>query len=1178
MRRLLALLLVGLICGLICGIALGGAVAAQKKADDAGVLDGEALRLYQAGKYTEATEIAKRSVATREKVLGPEHRNLALSLTILATLYDSQGRYAEAEPLFKRSLAIWEKALGPNHPNVGASLSHLALLYNNQGRYAEAEPLYKRSLAIREKALGREHGDVGRSLNDLAALYRAQGRYTEAEPLFRRGLAIQEKAQGPNHPDVGTSLSSLAILYHTQGRYAEAEPLFKRVLSIREKAHGPEHPSLGPSLGNLAMLYKTQGRYAEAEPLYKRSLAIKEKALGPNHPDVALSLNNLAVLYDSQGHYAEAEPLYKRSFAIQEKALGPNHPDVGQLLNNLGALYRAQGRDTEAEPFYKRSLAIREKALGLNHPDVGQSLNNLALLYKTQGRYADAEPLYKRSLAIREKALGLEQPEVGITLNNLAALYREQGRYSEAEPLYKRSLAIREKALGSEHRDVGLSLNNLGELYREQGRYAEAEPLHKRGLAIREKALGSEHPEVGNSLNNLGVLYQAQGRYAEAEPFYKRSLAIKEKALGPDHPDVELSLENLGSLAFAQSDWSRAADYFRRSTDIRRRSVERGLAIARGDRPGSELQRKAGQFWALVKATHRLAVYGLSPTAQLAADMFETAQWVRGSEAAASLAQMAARSARGSPQLAGLVRERQDLVSEWAIKDKLLIASKSEDPEKRNANVEKTAADRLAAIDSRLAEIDRQLAKDFPNYAALASATPVSVAEVQAQLGADEALVLFLDTPVWKPLPEESFVWVVTKTDMRWVRSDLGSTALTREVAALRCGVDATAWYGDGKEKCAKSLDIPLNKSPGPNQPPPFDHARAHKLYTALFGEVQDLVKSKHLLIVPSGPLTQLPFQLLVKNPPASIDHRQIAWLAREQAVTVLPAATSLKALRRVGRPSTAPRPMIGFGNPLLDGPNGGYAVAAKLARAKQHCPEEQRPQVAALAHLRVGVGAIVPRGGLADVSHIRMQVPLPETADELCAVAHDVNAGARDIYLGAQATEREIKQLSAKGELEKYRMVHFATHGVLGSQLDGAHEPGLILTPPDQATEEDDGYLSASEIAALKLDADWVILSACNTAAGAATSAEALSGLARAFIYAQARALLVSHWEVYSGTTVKLITTAIREMARDPKLGRAEAIRRSMLALIDKGEPHEAHPAYWAPFVVVGEGAVARQ
>jgi len=132
-----------------------------------------------------------------------------------------------------------------------------------------------------------------------------------------------------------------------------------------------------------------------------------------------------------------------------------------------------------------------------------------------------------------------------------------------------------------------------------------------------------------------------------------------------------------------------------------------------------------------------------------------------------------------------------------------------------------------------------------------------------------------------------------------------------------------------------------------------------------------------------------------------------------------------------------------------------------------------------------------------------------------------------------------------------------------------------LILTPPASATDDDDGYLSASEVAGLKLDADLVILSACNTAAGGADSAEAMSGLARAFFYAQARALLVSHWAVDSSATVKLITNAVTT-TNDPKVGRAEALRRAMLALIDKGTLQEAHPSLWAPFVVVGEGAAA--
>jgi CHAT domain-containing protein len=212
------------------------------------------------------------------------------------------------------------------------------------------------------------------------------------------------------------------------------------------------------------------------------------------------------------------------------------------------------------------------------------------------------------------------------------------------------------------------------------------------------------------------------------------------------------------------------------------------------------------------------------------------------------------------------------------------------------------------------------------------------------------------------------------------------------------------------------------------------------------------------------------------------------------------------------------------------------------------------------------------------NLADIKAQVPLPETADELCAVAEGVKAdAARDIRLGSQATEREVKRLSASGELATYRMVHFATHGAVAGELTGTHEPGLILTPPETASEADDGYLSASEVAALKLDADWVVLSACNTAAGGATNAEALSGLGRAFIYAGARSLLVSHWAVDSDATVKLITGAVREMSRDPKVGRSEAMRRSMLALIDKGSKEEAHPAFWAPFVVVGEGAAGR-
>ena len=1087
------------------------------------------------------------------------------------------------------------------------ALSKQVEALSDQGNYAEATETAKRLLALAEKKFGSKHPRVGTSLDNLATLYRDQGRYAEAEPLQKRALAIYEKALRSDHPDVGISLNNLAELYRAQGRYAEAEPLYKRSLAIREKALGPDHPDVGSSLNNLALLYQAQGRTAEAEPLYKRALAIDEKALGPDHPDVGIDLNNLATLYQDQGRYAEAEPLYKRSLAIREMALGPDHPKVGTALNNLAELYQAQGRFFEAEPLYKHSLAIREKVLSPDHPNVGTALNNLAELYRAQGRIAEAEPLYKRALSIYEKALGSDHRNVGQSLNNLALLYQAQGRIAEAEPLHKRALAIYEKALGPDHPDVAQSLDNLASLYQAQGRFLEAGPLHKRALAIYEKSLGSDHPDVGKSLNNLASLYQAQSRFFEAEPLYKRALAIYEKALGSDHPDVGTSLNNLAGLYFVERDWSRAAEFWRRSTGIIERRARRDTSTVGQPLTGggkSEATQLDFEFFGLVKSVYRLATEGHDPTQEQFAEAFEAAQWAHASEAASSLAQMAARGAKGDPKLAAIVRERQDLVAEWQKRDSVHNAAVSQPPDKRDRAAESANTDRLAAIDTRIAAIDERLKADFPDYASLASVAPLSVADLQAQLRPHEALVLFLDTPERNPTPEETFIWVVTKTEMRWARSKMGTKALTERVWALRCGLDATLWDKvESAKKCEAALGaeprtetVTVGSKDERTQVLPFDLARAHELYKALLGPVEDMIQGKRLLIMPSGPLTSLPFNVLVTESPQRAvpatlaDYRDVAWLGARMPLTMLPSVASLKSLRQFARMSRATKPYLGIGNPLLDGQQDDpvwstfYKEQADLAR-KKRCSLDPTSQQVALARGPRSVRGIPSlfRGTHADIEQIRACSPLPETADELCEVARRLNAPESDILLGANATETRLKELSAQGRLADYAILHFATHGALTGEVQGSAEPGLILTPPPkgtsdaQALERDDGFLTASEIATLKLDADWVVLSACNTAGAQGEGAEALSGMARAFFYAGARALLVSHWEVGSKAAVKLTTRAFAELKTHPNIGRGEALRVSMKELIEKGSLAEAHPSQWGPFVVVGEGAAFR-
>ncbi|HJU15371.1 MAG TPA: CHAT domain-containing tetratricopeptide repeat protein [Stellaceae bacterium] len=999
------------------------------------------------------------------------------------------------------------------------SLNRQAVALYREGRYAEAEPLYKRSLAMREKALGPEHPDVAASLNNLAELYEAEGRYTEAEPLFRRSLAILEKALGPEHPNVATSLNNLAGLYWAQGRYSEAEPLFRRSVAIRERAPGPEHPRLASSLNNLAELYKAEGRYAEAEPLYKRSLAIWEKALGPEHPDVALSLNNLAGLYKAEGRYAQAEPLYKRSLAIAEKTLGPDHPDVAASLNNLAELYRNQGRYAEAEPLYKRSLAIREKALGPEHSDVAASLNNLAELYQSEGRYDEAAPLLKRGLAIKEKALGPENPSVATSLNNLAELYRNQGRYAAAEPLYKRSLAIREKVLGPEHPDIALSLNNLAELYRNQDRYAEAEPLYKRSLAIWEKALGPEHLEAATGLGNLASLYQSQGRYGEAESLFKRSLAIREKALGPEHPDVALSLGYLAALYAAQGRRAEALGFSRRAVSILQKHL--GEATAARDNSAEAERRNEREYFA-----QNIELLYAAGGADAAAESFRVAQMAEVSSAGAAIAAASARLASGGGARAAVIRERQDLVRQWRALDSALLKAVSRPAARRDAAAETALRARLDDTSKRLDALDARIAAEFPGFAELSNPKPLDAQSAQALLAPDEALLVYLTSG------KETWLWVLRRDRLALQRIPLGAQDLAHEVSVLRGALDPE-----------RNPDFA-----------PFPAKEAYAFYRKIFSPALPLLQGAHtLLVVPDGALESLPFGVLVTKPPAHdpqapADHRTVAWLARDYVVTVLPTATSLRALRRPVKVANAAKPFLGVGDPVLQGPPGA-ARGIKLAS--------------------------LFRGAVADVDDVRQLPALPDTAGELRAIAGALGAGKDDLLLGAQASEPVLRRMP----LDHYRVIQFATHGLVSGDLPGLAEPALVLTPPQKTSPEDDGLLTASEIATLKLNAEWIVLSACKTAAGDGTpDAGGLSGLARAFFYAGARSLLVSHWPVWSKAAVALTTGTFAELVKNPKIGRAEALRRAEMAMLDPRNPPEfAHPLAWAPFALAGEGGAGR-
>jgi CHAT domain-containing protein/tetratricopeptide (TPR) repeat protein len=1019
--------------------------------------------------------------------------------------------------------------------------------------------------------------------------FTSSDQYASAVPLVEGAKELYHELPASSDKKRQQIQEILEQIYdRTESAYADSVSKVTRLLDEHkydEAAQSVEHAiefanalskhapnMLADALTEKAQIYITQGRYREAVPSLNEAVELFEKIFGTGDDParylpayqrlLANRHDRLAEIYYDLDEFGAAEQHYKRALLLREAVKNPNSEDtydLGYSLNRLGLLYSSEGRWSEAGSFFMRALDIASSLGKDREADVADVLNNLGLIYEGQGHHEAAEEKFLKALEIDERIYGLDDPEVATVLINLSLSLISRGASKES--------------------------------------LSRAESHLRRALSIVEKGVGSDSAFASFAMYNLAACLEKEGRIDEAERYFETSLTIRRKVMGSDQSNVAINLDAIAWLSAQQERWSDAYQQFTEATNILAGHATRE---ARSSRPmadavaASQIGEAHNPIIGTILSAGHVAEADPHRVREIDEKTFEVAQFLEGSTAAAAIVRMAARHGTDDSDLAKLTRERQDRVVDWQLADKALsdtIVSKSTAAKEDQAS----ALIHRQQIESRLDEIDAQIGKRFPKYTSYANPTPLTISDVQGLLSANEVLIKFVQVPEFDLAPGGvTIVWAITKTDSRRVSIVRDFNAIEGDVIALRCGLDYQgAWFDDkGGWKGSRCNDLLKTAYTQRDhdlfrKPLPFDLGRAHQLYKELFGQIEDLIKDKRLLIVPSGPLTQLPFQVLVTEQPKTampysfIDYRVAPWLAREHALSVLPAVSSLKALREFAKDSQTGEPYIGFGNPLLDGEPEKFkedGPAAKLAREKR-CDPTLRQRVASLLGLRGGTRSMVHRrGGIADVLDIRSWTPLPETADELCDVAHDLDVDPRThLYLGAMATETEVKQLSDDGTLAKYRIVHFATHGAVAGQVSRTTEPGLILTPPEKASETDDGYLSASEITGLKLDADWVILSACNTAAGGAQGAEALSGLARAFFYAGGRSLLVSHWEVDSNSTVKLITKAIAELKAKPEIGRAEALRQSMLSMIIKGKDYEAHPAFWAPFVLVGESGASR-
>lgn len=987
-----------------------------------------------------------------------------------------------------------------------------------RGEYAAAEAASLRLLRENIRAFGPDHPNVAVALNLLGAANLRQGKFNEAEGHFRRMLTISERRLGPQHENTAAALNSLALVLEKLGDYPGAETLLKRAVGILEQTHGKEHPSTATVVSNLARVLDSQGKFAGTGE--------------------ATSLSSSAEAALQRGDYPEAETLHHKVLAIHERTLGAEHPTTANSMSNLGRVLDLQGKYFEAETIYRRALQVREKVLGADHPDVATNLNNLAKVLQELGK--DQQLTVSEA---RARARG-------------GAVVRS---FTEVESMYRRALAIQDRALGREHPATALTLNNFGSLLALRGDFAQAEQMQRAALGTMEKVFGEQHPDTAAVLTSLSLALDRQGKIVEAEASYQRAIDISRRTGNPRN--LLINASNLGFSLAKRGRYREALPFYKEAVE----TVDFLYAQTRGyseETRATFLQ----QFSAIYRETIRvlLQLHRAQPAAGYDREALSIASRNQSRIFTEMMRQADVARFSGDPAFVGL-RERREQLQERRAQLR-----------QGRATVPVTlanAAQRVAELDVQIAQAAKDLAATedqlwgrYPRFMELANPRPVTVDDLQQKLlRADEALLSYV------LLPSETVIFAVTREQFRMVVMPVRRAAIAERVHGIRRSI----------EKVALGESVLFLRDIEPDT--------LHSLYRDLFAPVAGTVAgTQKILVVADGPLQTIPFEFFVATYDAGArnafeQRRQAAdgsqahpyleeyagleYLSGKHRFAYLPSLSALASQRLYPKkPMLARTDFVAFADPVFK-PEGARTMPAQTLRA--------------LARLNVGFGK-----GADGVPAIPR---LAETADEAKEIAL-VLGGTTQLYVGDQAQER-----IAKGrELRAARFVLFATHGFLGGEYlasdlpmddgDGRRagarhsQPALALTLVGDLAGED-GLLTMKEVIEdLELNADLVALSACNTAgeSAQANNGEGFAGLTRAFMYAGARSLLVSHWSVDSLSTQALMTATFRNIkAGTPLLAAINEAQRQLLAGgYSRGEHYfsRAHPFFWAAFVYVGD------
>lgn len=1008
-------------------------------------------------------------------------------------------------------------------------LDSIGEYYYTKGDFKKALPYYQ---AKKEKAAtqyGTQDSMYVPCLGDLGLVWGKLADYKQAEKYIQEALDLSRKLWGEGSPNYVSYLNKLANVYARQGAYKQAEEAYFKATTFYKGTIEGDNSIFISSFGGLGMLYQRLGAYSKAEPLLIKTRDMVKQTKGDKHVDYSTALNNLANFYFMTGGYEEAVPLLIEAIEIDGLLLGEEHPYYAQSLNNLALLYKKLRKHDQAESLLLQTLAIDKKMLGTKHPYYAQSLSNLGDLYEETQRYAEAEPLYLEALEIKKAVLGVDHPNYAQSLSGLAVLYQSMKRYKDSEKYLLEGKRITERVYGKDHMEYTAFLNNLSAVYIASKDYDKAKELLDEALEIEERMLENQHPSYLKTLNVKGTWCLENNQLDKAWECMVWSVACNTKNFKDVFPDAFLgdslakpiAVENLSKLEIRNNQIF--LETLHLLLEISYQKYQHYLSVGEAQKAASTLEEHYAISQASIAISERIRNGFISESNKLGILKENTILVEYGLRAALSLSNEEVTKAfelaeqNKSILLADALKGNRakvlgDLPDSLIVKESDLQNEKTLlEKQLQEVNEGNEQTNLIAKRNALQQEIDlflNRLKDQYPKYHALKYEHITAKAQdVQQYLDTDD---LFLEYWVADSM---TYLFAIDKNGVTLLPLKIRQKELEKGIQKLRLALSNYSEIGENPKAA-------------------YEHyiQAADWCYQVLLAEILQDKKVQDLIIVTDGELGHLPFETFLTTPAdqKGEDYTSLAYLIKDYNVSYHYSATLFVEAHRQISTNTATEGLL------------ACAASYRIDSLEQ-----------------------------IDSSLLKLRLPywyeLRQLLDPLPSAEQEVKVLAED-YEGTFLLKNAANEAFFKQNAANYSIIHLAMHGVLHPR--SAMLSSLAFTENRDSVE--DNFLQAYEIAQMNLNAQLVVLSACETGYGDFEQGEGIISLARSFMYAGVPSLVVSLWQVNDEVTAIIMKDFYKNMAEG--MPKDQALREAKLTYLADARGWAAHPAFWSAFIQLGD------